>query len=74
LSPVSESAALSLTLMLVSETPDEVQLPKPCEEWMRDNPSAASLPLLAMLARGAGECVLSISERGGLRAQMEVAA
>jgi hypothetical protein len=74
LSPQSDTAALPLILSLVSETSSNALLPQPCTEWMRDNPSAACLPLLAMFARGDGECVLAASERLGLRAQMEVIA
>jgi hypothetical protein len=74
LSPSSNTGALPLNLSLVSETSSDAHLPQPCKEWMRDNPSAACLPLLAMLARGEGECVLAASERLGLRAQMEAIA
>jgi hypothetical protein len=41
---------------------------------MQDNPSAASLPLLALLARGGGECVLALSDRTGLHVEMEMVA
>lgn len=74
LSPFPGAAALPLNLSLVAQTSGETPLPQPCKDWMRDNPSAASLPLLAMLARGVGQCVLAASERLGLRAQMEVTA
>jgi hypothetical protein len=74
LSPQSEAAALPLNLSLVSVTSNDAQLPQSCKDWMRDNPSAACLPLLAILARGVGECVLAASEGLGLRAQMEVTA
>jgi hypothetical protein len=74
LSPFSEAAALPLQLSLVAETSSDAPLPQPCKEWMRDNPSAACLPLLAVLARGVGQCVVAASERLGLRAQMEVIA
>jgi hypothetical protein len=71
LSPFSEAAALPLYLSLVPETAGDAQLPEPCNAWMRDNPSAACLPLLAVLVRGAGQCVLAASERLGLRARVE---
>jgi hypothetical protein len=74
LSAFSDTAALPLHLSLIPETSSETHLPQPCKTWMRDNPSAACLPLLAMLARGVGQCVLAASERLGLHAQMEVIA
>lgn len=49
-------------------------LPAMCTTWMHHNPSAACLPLLAMLARGTGECVIAASERLGLQVQLEVPA
>lgn len=71
LSPHTD-AKPTLSLALVADAPRHAPLPDACATWMRDNPSAACLPLLAMLANGDGECVLAASERLGLLAQMEV--
>lgn len=72
LSPHTDGAPSSIALSSVQDESDETKLPAPCGEWIRSNPSAASLPFLAMLARGSGECVLKASEQLGLRAAMEV--
>jgi hypothetical protein len=42
-----------------------------CRAWMQDNPAAESLPLLAMLATGQGDCRLVASKHLGLHVQME---
>lgn len=71
ISPAAEEHRPQLTLAWVAEAPRHAALPMTCTAWMRDNPSAACLPLLAMLAGGGGECVVAASERGGLLIQME---
>ncbi|GLQ93343.1 beta-ketoacyl synthase chain length factor [Dyella acidisoli] len=63
-----------LRLATTTSAPRHLPLPAECTARMRDNPSAACLPLLAMLAKGEGECVLAASEQLGLQLQMEVAA
>jgi hypothetical protein len=74
LSPGSEASAPQLELSMIEDAPRHSPLPAACTEWMNDNPSAASLPLLAMLANGGGECVLAASERLGLLVRMEIEA
>ena len=49
-------------------------LPAECVAWMQGNPSAAGLPLLAMLAQGGGDCVLAAAEHLRLHVQMETSA
>jgi hypothetical protein len=72
LSPVTEEPLPRLKLAMVADTARHAPLPAACVTWMHDNPSAACLPLLAMLANEGGECVLAASDRRGLRVQMEV--
>jgi hypothetical protein len=71
ISPQVEAHASSLHITLVSGQPRHAPLPAVCETWMQDNPSAAGLPLLAVLAQGHGECVLAASEQLGLLVEME---
>ena len=71
LSPASEAHVPRLKLAVVADAPRHSPLPTACVTWAHDNPSAASLPLLAMLANKAGECVLPASERHGLLVEME---
>jgi hypothetical protein len=72
LSPLTEPHLPRLELAMVTDAPRHVPLPATCAAWMHENPSAASLPLLAMLANDGGECVLAASERQGLFVQLEV--
>lgn len=72
LSPCSDADVPRLSLAMVADAPKHSSLPAACTEWMRENPSAACLPLLAMLASGEGQCVLAASEQCGLLVQMEV--
>jgi hypothetical protein len=74
LSPSEETYSPRLSLILTTDAPRHSPLPPVCAEWMRDNPSAACLPLLAMLAKGEGQCILAAAERLGLLVQMEVRA
>jgi hypothetical protein len=67
-------AGTALRLAAVAAPPRHLPLPAACTTWMHENPSAACLPLLAMLAKGGGECVLAMSEKLGLYVQMEVKA
>ncbi|RDS82157.1 hypothetical protein DWU98_08920 [Dyella monticola] len=66
------SKGMPLRLCTTTSPPRHASLPSDCMTWMGDNPSAACLPLLAMLARGEGECVLAVSERLALHVQMEM--
>jgi hypothetical protein len=74
LSPCHDTGAPGLLLACVADAPAHASLPAECTTWMQDNPSAASLPLLALLARGGGECVLALSDRTGLHVEMEMVA
>lgn len=74
LSPCMDRNMPQLSMALVADSPRHSPLPAACETWMQINPSAASLPLLAVFAKGSGECVLAASERQGLHVRMEVAA
>ncbi|RDS84074.1 beta-ketoacyl synthase chain length factor [Dyella psychrodurans] len=74
LSPCKDAGVPGLLLAPVTDAPSHAPLPAVCATWMHDNPSAASLPLLAMLARGGGECVLAVSDRLGLHVEMEIVA
>jgi hypothetical protein len=46
-------------------------LPEPLQGWRAGNPSAASLPLLALLAGAGGHCELPVAATLGLRIDME---
>jgi hypothetical protein len=74
LSPCRDASVPGLSLAPVTKAPAHAMLPAECTAWMHDNPSAACLPLLAMLAHGGGECVLAVSDRLGLHVDMEVVA
>lgn len=74
---LAPAAHAGMTLRLTTtaaSTPSHPPLPDACTTWMRNNPSAACLPLLAMLASGHGECVLAVSEQLGLHVHKEMAA
>lgn len=73
-SPCTDASTSGVSLALVASEPRHAPLPTVCLAWMRDNPSAACLPLLALLVRGGGECVLAASKQLGLHVQMEVTA
>ncbi|HUB89550.1 MAG TPA: beta-ketoacyl synthase chain length factor [Dyella sp.] len=60
-----------LRLAATASAPRHPPLPAECLAWMRDNSSAAGLPLLAMLANGDGDCVLVAADQLGLHVQME---
>ncbi|HKT26838.1 beta-ketoacyl synthase chain length factor [Dyella sp.] len=57
--------------LAMTTSPARSPMPDECRAWMHDNPAAESLPLLAMLATGHGDCVLAASEHLGLRVEME---
>lgn len=63
-----------LHLATTAAAPHHPPLPAPCAAWMDENPSAACLPLLAVLAKGEGACVLAASDQLGLHLQIEVTA
>lgn len=68
----SADAGTRLHLATTAAAPGHLPLPAECAALMHDNPSAAGLPLLAMLADGKGECVLASKEHLGLHLQIEV--
>lgn len=70
LAPASR-AGVQLRLSMTTSLPRHAPLPSACQAWMQGNPSAACLPLLAMLADGTGECVLAAAGQVGLQLQME---
>jgi hypothetical protein len=72
LSPATDECMPRLELALVEDGLRHAPLPTICTTWIRDNPSAACLPVLAMLANGGDECVVAASSRRGLRVTMEV--
>jgi hypothetical protein len=74
LAPCADERLPALRLAMVTDAPRHSPLPPACATWMSDNPSAASLPLLATLAKRGGECVLAASDQLGLLVQMEVSA
>ncbi|GLR00002.1 beta-ketoacyl synthase chain length factor [Dyella mobilis] len=74
LAPCTDQGALSLRLTTVAQAPRHSLLAPTCMKWMSENPSAASLPLLATLAHGGGDCVLAASDQLGLLVQTEVTA
>lgn len=67
----ANGAGPRLRLAMTPSKPRHAPLPSPCLAWMQGNPSAACLPLLAMLAGGAGECVVAATAHDGLLLQME---
>ena len=73
LSP-SASAAARLRLAATTSPPRHPPLPAEWVAWMQGNPSAAGLPLLAMLAQGGGDCVLAAAGHLRLHVQMETSA
>ncbi|EIM00800.1 beta-ketoacyl synthase chain length factor [Rhodanobacter denitrificans] len=72
LAPHAGPATLArLDLTLQSGTAPDPPLPEPLASWRAGNPSAASLPLLALLAGGGGHCRLAAAATLGLRIDME---
>jgi hypothetical protein len=65
------AAGVRMRLATTPCAPRHAALPAACQAWMRDNPAAAALPLLALLAQGAGDCVLAASQRLGLQVRVE---
>lgn len=57
-------------LQLTPALPDPPLL-EPLASWRRDNPSAPALALLALLARGAGQCQLAAAPALGLHLDLE---
>jgi len=74
ISPAADERMPQLNLALVEDAPRHPPLQAACATWMRDNPSAACLPVMAMLADGGGECVVAASAKRGLLVKMEVSA
>lgn len=73
LSPGTNSV-MRLCLTATECTLRHPPLPAECLLWMQGNPSAAGLPLLAMLAKGHGDCVLAAADHLRMQVQMETRA
>jgi hypothetical protein len=65
------TTGMRLRLAPTAVPPRHSPMSAECQAWMQDNPAAESLPLLAMLATGHGDCVVAASEHFGLHIQME---
>ncbi|WP_426687376.1 beta-ketoacyl synthase chain length factor [Rhodanobacter ginsengiterrae] len=71
LMPVAGARSLArLRLTLTNARPSST-LDEPMAGWRDGNPSAAALPLLALLAQGRGRCQLEAAARLGLQIDME---
>jgi len=71
LAPRRSSATLArLDLQLTPPQPD-TPLDEPLAGWRDDNPSAAGLPLLALLGRDQGRCQLAAAATLGLQIDMD---
>jgi hypothetical protein len=71
LTPERSSATLArLDLQLTQAQPDSA-LDEPLASWCAGNPSAASLPMLAALARARGRCQLAAAATLGLQIDMD---
>jgi hypothetical protein len=71
LAPAAGAATLArLDLQLAPPQPEDA-LVEPLAGWRRDNPSASSLALLALLAGDAGSCRLAAAPTLGLQIAME---
>jgi hypothetical protein len=65
------TTGIRLRLAMTALPAHPLPMPAPYRAWTQDNPAAASLPLLAMLANGRGDCLLAASEHLGLHVQVE---
>ncbi len=71
LAPHAGPATLARLELRLGVAPTDTPLPKPLHGWSRGNPSAAGLPLLALLAGAGGHCELAAAATLGLRIDME---
>lgn len=71
LAPQAGPATLARLALQLGGAPADMPLPEPLHGWRAGNPSAASLPLLALLANTGGHCELAIAATLGLRIDME---
>lgn len=71
LAPQSGEATLARLTLQLSAGVAETLLPQPLADWRAANPSAASLPLLRLLAAAGGRCELAAAATLGLRIDME---
>jgi hypothetical protein len=71
LAPQASPASLGRLDLQLGTAPTDTPLPEPLQNWRAGNPSAASLPLLALLAGAGGHCELSVAATLGLRIDME---
>jgi len=67
---VSTTTLAQLQLTLTAAHP-ATSLPQPLSSWRDANPSAHALPLLALLARGHGHCLLDAAATLGLQIDLE---
>mgnify|MGYP001056581811 CR=1 FL=1 len=75
LAPHAGPATLArLDLALQPGAAIDTPLPEPLAGWRADNPSAASLAVLALLAGGGGHCQLAAAATLGLHIDMELVA
>jgi len=66
----SDGTLARVDLQLTAALPDP-PLPEPLASWRASNPSAPALALLALLARGAGDCQLAAAPALGLHIDLE---
>jgi len=71
LAPQAGPATLARLDLQLGTTPADAPLPEPLHGWRAGNPSAACLPLLALLATAGGHCELAVAATLGLRIDME---
>lgn len=71
LAPTAGATTLARLQMRLTPEHDDTVLPEPLALWRAANPSAASLPLLRLLAGNGGHCRLAASATLGLRIDME---
>ncbi|MHB1059354.1 MAG: beta-ketoacyl synthase chain length factor [Rhodanobacter sp.] len=71
LAPQAGPATLARLDLQPGTASTDAPLPEPLQGWRAGNPSAASLPLLSLLAGGDGCCRLAAAATMGLRIDME---
>jgi hypothetical protein len=71
LAPQAGPATLARLDLQLGTAPTDAPLPEPLHGWRAGNPSAACLPLLALLATAGGHCELAVAATLGLRIDME---
>ncbi|WEN15331.1 beta-ketoacyl synthase chain length factor [Rhodanobacter sp. AS-Z3] len=71
LSPQQSGRSIARLRLTLTSTRPCSTLGQPLADWCEANPSAAALPLLALLAQGAGSCQLDAAAQLGLQIDME---